>query len=185
MPQPSEVCDFDDDVGCGLADINELYDVFDTAIPPTNEIFDLHLDNSVNEADLEQWLTNSATFNGFASPYLRGDTELDRDVDITDFDALSIAFDPSGLSGPNGWMEGNFDGDNDIDITDFYVLSMNFSPGGYGCLLSSTGASEVPEPKTEMLLIIGVTLVFTKLGSMLKVITGRRVTPAHDPTVAR
>ena len=89
------------------------------------------------------------------SPYLRGDTEFDRDVDITDFNALASHFDPTGDGDPvNGpfWNEGNFDGDGDTDITDFNLLAANFAPAGYA-------TSAIPEPSTMLLASLALVLV--------------------------
>ena len=83
---------------------------------------------------------------------MRGDTELDRDVDITDFNALALNFDPQGTTGIYSWHEGNFDGDNDIDITDFNFLAANFAPDGYG-------ASVIPEPSALLLALLGLPLL--------------------------
>lgn len=79
-----------------------------------------------------------------------GDTDGDRDVDITDFNTLSGNFDPNGNNAPHEWTNANFDGDDDIDITDFNGLSANFAPGGY-----SASGGQVPEPGTLILLMLG------------------------------
>ena len=116
---------------------------------------DLVDNDTIDAADITEWLAQAATTNGHGSPYLRGDTELDRDVDITDFNALASHFDPTGdgdsLHGPLG-NEGNFDGDDDTDITDFNVLAANFSPGGYA-------TSAIPEPSTMLLASLALVLV--------------------------
>ena len=111
--------------------------------------------NTLDASDITEWLAQAATANGHGSPYLRGDTELDRDVDITDFNALASYFDPAGDGDPqNGplWNEGNFDGDNDTDITDFNLLAANFSPGGYV-------TSAIPEPTSLLLASLALILV--------------------------
>ena len=79
-----------------------------------------------------------------------GDTDLDQDVDITDFGRLANHFSPQG----NGlvWAQGNFDGDGDVDVTDFNILAVNFAPTGYGL-------STVPEPSGQILLIAGILAV--------------------------
>ena len=90
---------------------------------------------------------------GKANSYqLRGDTELDRDVDITDFNSLASNFDPDGVTGPHSWLEGNLDGDDDIDITDFNFLASNFASSGYG-------VSVVPEPSGLFLASLAVILM--------------------------
>ena len=53
----------------------------------------------------------AATKNGHSSAYLRGDTDLDRTVDLADYNALATNFDPSGAYGPYLWQDGNSDGD--------------------------------------------------------------------------
>jgi len=69
---------------------------------------------------------------GYATPYLPVDTDLDRDIDITDFNNLASNFDPGGANAAtNGLSKGNTDGDDDVDITDFNTLATNFAPGGY------------------------------------------------------
>lgn len=117
--------------------------------------YDFIDDGTINVADISAWLSLAATKKGYFNSYLRGDTELDRDVDITDFNALASHFDSTGDGDPqNGpfWNEGNFDGDDDIDITDFNVLTMNFSPSSYE-------ASAVPEPSAFLLALLAVILL--------------------------
>ena len=110
---------------------------------------DLVDNDTIDAADITEWLAQAATANGHGSPYLHGDTEIDRDVDITDFNALASHFDPDRVFGPNVWSEGNFDGDGDTDITDFNLLAANFAPGGYA-------TSAIPEPSSVVLLLLGL-----------------------------
>ncbi len=51
-----------------------------------------------------------------------GDTDLDGDVDFTDFVALAENFG----SASAGWMQGNFDLDGRVDFADFVSLAANF-----------------------------------------------------------
>ena len=145
-------CGLGGDAGCNTDDLDALYAVLGTNVPPTDALFDLNSDNVVNAADLNGWLSLAATENGHGSPYLRGDTDLDRNVDITDFNLLATNFDPSGSSLPNLWNDGNSDGDDDVDITDFNALATNYSPGGYG-------PASVPEPASVCLLLFGLLLL--------------------------
>ena len=118
----------------------------------SNYRLDLVDNDTLDVADITEWLSPAATANGHGSPYLRGDTELDRGVDITDFNALASHFDPARDGDPqNGpfWDEGNFDGDDDIDITDFNVLASDFMLSGYS-------AAAILEPSTVVRLLPGL-----------------------------
>ena len=147
-------CDFTPDAVCDLADINQMFEagnlVTGVATSGSTDRLDLVDNNTLDVSDIAEWLAQAATANGHGSPYRRGDTELDRDVDITDFNALASHFEPAGDGYPNNgplWNEGNFDGDDDTDITDFNVLAANFAPEGYGI-------STVPEPSTLLLTLL-------------------------------
>ena len=152
-------CDFNLDAACDLADINQMFQagnlVTGVATSRDTETLDLVDNNTLDMSDITEWLAQAATANGHKSPYLRGDTELDRDVDITDFNALASHFDPTGDGDPqNGplWNEGNFDGDDDTDITDFNLLAGKFSPGG-------DATSAIPEPSAMLLALLALILV--------------------------
>ena len=95
-------CDFTPDAACNLADINQMFDVGNleagVATTVSNDRLDLIDDDTLDAADISEWLSQAATANGHGSPYLRGDTEFDRDVDITDFNLLAANFAPSGYA---------------------------------------------------------------------------------------
>ena len=74
-------------------------------------------------------------------PATAGDTDLDGDVDITDFNTLNANFDPFGFN--HTWELGSFDLDGDVDITDFNIFNENFDP---------LGPVAVPEPGALLLL---------------------------------
>jgi len=116
--------------------------------------YDLIDNDTIDAADISEWLSQAATLNGHSVPYRSGDAELDRDVDITDFNSLASNFDPEGAAAPHSWLEGNCDGDNDndIDITDFNFLASHFAPEGYG-------TSAVPEPSAFLLVSLAVILL--------------------------
>ena len=159
-------CDFDADGLCGVRDINILYQqgslTAGVVTSSSNEAFDLIDDNIINMADLTEWLSQASIKHGHSSAYLRGDTELDRDVDITDFKNLTSNFDPHGATENHSWLEGNFDGDNDIDITDFNFLASNFALDGYGA------SNAIPEPSSFILCVFGI-LAFSRFVSRREV----------------
>ena len=89
--------------------------------------------------------------------FLSGDTDLDRDADITDFTKLLSNFGPVEFVGPvsavNFCYEGDLDGDWEIDLTDF---SNHFLPKFNATGESTYGPSQsIPEPSTLLSLRIG------------------------------
>ena len=148
-------CGLGGDAGCNTADLDALYAVFNTSVPPTDALFDLNSDNVVDAADLNEWLSLAATENGHSSAYLRGDTDLDRNVDLADYSALASNFDPTGSLGSHGWDHGNSDGDSDVDLADYNALASNFSPAGYD-------DAAVPEP-TSLCLLLTALLVLARV----------------------
>ena len=102
----------------------------------------------------------AATENGYASPFLSGDTDgLDnvfaaaRTVDLTDFNNFLVGF----TGGGSTWEVGNFNGDGVVDITDFSNFFVpNFLTAGGG----SYGAGQsIPEPSAILLLGLGSALL--------------------------
>jgi hypothetical protein len=148
-------CGLGGDASCNTADLDALYAVMGTSVPPTDALFDLNSDNVVDGADLSEWLSLAAAENGHGSPYLRGDTDLDHDADLSDYSRLATNFDPVGFLGPYTWPDGNFDGDGDVDLSDYNSLASNFNPGGYG-------PAAVPEPSTLALLVVSVFTSFRR-----------------------
>ena len=150
-------CDFTLDAACDLVDLNQMFEAGDLAtgvgvsehLTGARHKLDLIPNDTVDAADISEWLSLAATVHGHGSPYLRGDTDLDRDVDLRDYNALAGNFNPIGADGPYLWQHGNSDGDNDIDLTDYNALAANFSPIGYG-------AAAVPEPTAALLALLGM-----------------------------
>ena len=158
---PSNTCDFTGDTNCNLADINLMFAQGDlvagVAVGAGNQ-FDLISDLTLDNLDVTEWLSRAATKNSFPTPYRRGDTELDRDVDITDFNALAVNFAATPVVPAPTFDEGNFDGDSDSDITDFNSLAVNFAASGY-----SGQSQSVPEPATVALCGLGCMLLLWTL----------------------
>ena len=97
-------CDFNPDAVCDLVDINQMFQagnlVTGVSVSGSTERLDLADNNTLHASDVTEWLAQAATANGHKSPYLCGDTELDRDVNLTDFNALASHFDPTGDGDP-------------------------------------------------------------------------------------
>ena len=113
---------------------------------------DLNSDSVVNNDDLDLWLAEAAIDNGYDSAYKKGDTNLDRTVDLQDFLNLANHFDPAGTANSHSWGNGNSDGNNTIDLSDYAVLASNFNPLPYG---SQVDAS-VPEPSAMLLALLAI-----------------------------
>ena len=121
-------CDLTGDSSCDIADLDTLAGGGATAI--------------------NDWLAGAATENGYGSPYLGGDTDLDRDVDLSDYNALAGNFNPAGSGGLPS--QGDIDGDGDVDLSDYNTLAGNFAAAGYA------GAAGVPEPSSMVLCMLGL-----------------------------
>ena len=147
--------DFDDDDHLTANDIDILFAAINTQT--TTPAMDLTGDQIVDNQDISELVVNRIGTT-------IGDTDLDGDVDITDFNALAIRFDPLGNNVDNRWSDGNFDGDNDIDITDFNALSLHFAPSN----VQSTNT--VPEPPSF------VPFFFAALGATSMIICRQRCT---------
>ena len=60
-----------------------------------------------------------------------GDSDIDGDVDLADYNQLATNFDPLGFTPPHRWCDANFDNDQDIDLSDYNTLVGNLAPLGY------------------------------------------------------
>jgi|GEM_PF-5617166 len=144
------VCDFNESGLCDVADLSNdsLFSV-DLSIGSTRALdvqrYDLTQDFVVNQSDLDAWLALAAESQGFAEPFVSGDTDLDGDVDFIDFLAFSRGFDRD----TRDWSEGNFTGDSDARFEDFLALSANF-----GTRLERKSIESVPEPNCNWLMTL-------------------------------
>ena len=159
----SPPADFDGDGDVDVVDVNLLTAVGNlvvgVAVPPADAKFDLTGDDIVNSADLDQWLADAATINGYGSPYLKGDANLNGEVDVWEPDGTGDAqVLSSNLGTTTGavWGDGDFNGDGDVDVWqvdslgDAQLLSSNM------LATNDVGAAVVPEPSTLVLLLVGV-----------------------------
>ena len=166
--------DFDFDFDVDLDDLDALTLVGDlttgVAVSQADAKYDLNGDNTIDTADLHQWLADAATVNGFSSPYLLGDANLDGDVDVFQFDGNGDAqLLSSNLGTTSGakWSMGDFNADGDVDVFQFdgggdaQLLSSNLGMSS-SPLLSSSVAPVVPEPTTCALALAALCLAMNR-----------------------
>lgn len=137
---PVLACDFNHDIACNPSDLSSqdgLYSVGDLVsgveVAAGNAIFDLTADGIINSADLGQWLATAASENGFSSPFLAGDTDLNGSVGFDDFLQLANNFGTG-----TEWAQGNFHGSGTVHFGDFLALANQFG--------NEISAVAVPEP---------------------------------------
>ncbi len=140
VTQARFLADFDGDVDVDLNDVNSLLsqgsivEGIDVVVGQ-NEQFDLTGDGLIDDADLDQWLVFAAAAHGLPLPYLRGDSNLDGLVDVSDFNAWN----GSKFTANFRWDAGDFNGDGIADVSDFNLWNANK-------FQSSQPLNVVPEP---------------------------------------
>jgi hypothetical protein len=142
-PDDGLACDFDADADCDVADLNGLQG----ALGSNNATYDLDSSGTVDAADTNSWLTIAGNEN-VGAPYVRGDTNLDGDVDAGDLNALGTNWQRTDSP---GWDEGNFNGDEFVNASDLNDLGVNWLQGTAAPLNAA-----VPEPGGLGLLGIGL-----------------------------
>ena len=124
----------------GNVDFDDGLDTNDIDLIFANEgskdvIYDLDSDGETGHQDVDILVKNL-----MGSRY--GDTDLDQDVDVVDFNHFVSGFNPLGTGGDLSWSKGNFDGDGDIDVRDFNVLVKNFAPLGFSPIVGDASSEE-------------------------------------------
>lgn len=147
FPDPDS--DFNADGDLDVDDVDAL--VAEIVAGTDNSAFDISADGEVNNVDLTQWLSDAATTNGFAAPYLRGDANLDGSVNASDVNALGQNW----LGPPNTWQLGDFNADGIVSAGDLNKIGMNW----LSAIPSAASPESVPEPAalTMLLLVIMAT----------------------------
>ncbi len=135
--QAGPICDLNNDGNCGLADIDALMQ--EVAAGTNNSQFDLTSDGLVNDDDRDQWLVDAGPQNGFAGPFLVGDSNLDGQINASDLNALGLSW----LTDVQDWSKGNFTGSG-VNAADLNAMALNWQQ-------SVPVASPVPEPSSVLL----------------------------------
>ena len=124
-------CDFDANSVCDIDDLNGLQG----ALGSNNATYDLDGSGTVDEADTDSWLTIAGNEN-IGTPYVRGDTDLNGQVNAGDLNSLGGNWQRD--DSPR-WDEGNFNGDQFVNASDLNDLGGNWLHG-------TAPAAAVPEP---------------------------------------
>jgi len=136
LPRPG---DFNGDGFLTLADVNMLYAVLDTTVPPTDKKFDLAINSKVDFADAWDLVRNLCGTS-------MADTNLDHTVDILDLGNLANKY-----GQPGSFGDGDTDANGVIDIMDLGNLANDYGKS----FPLPVGSGVVPEPITSALLIVG------------------------------
>ena len=121
-----------------------------TTTAGVTELFDLNGDGLIDTMDVTEWLSDAATANGLAAPYLYGDANLDGVVDSSDFNLWNgNKFTPS-----LAWNSGDFNGDGIVDLSDFNIWNGN--------KFQSSGGTLVPEPAGLWLAVVALAALFCR-----------------------
>jgi hypothetical protein len=110
--------DHNDTYSCG--DINQIVNAIANQV--YHSFFDLNLDGQINQADIDLWLAEAGAAELLSgNPYLRGDANLDGNVDGTDFNRWNR----SKFTFKADWCSGDFNADGAVDVSDFNIWNGN------------------------------------------------------------
>ena len=147
-PTVGLVCDFNGDDICEVMDIDMLFASGDIAagVAANGSEMDLNGDGTINLGDVDEWLSIAAAENGFGMPYLKGDSNLDGNVDATDLNTIGVNW----LSTGRVWSTGDYTGESDVNALDLNTIGVNWQKS------NNPQAAAVPEPSGVVTLIFGV-----------------------------
>ena len=137
-------CDLDLDGLCDLTDLDALL----MAVGTSEERFNLEPSPlPIDLDDVDKWLEIAGvTLSG--RPYVRGDTDLDGDVDAGDLNNLALHWQ---VMTANSWQQGDLNADGRVDAADLNALGIHWQYG-----VDPAAAVSVPEPPGLTLLAIGL-----------------------------
>ena len=151
VPEPT--ADFDRDGDVDGDDVDAL--VGEIVAGTNDSAFDLSADGAVNNADLTQWLGDVATANGFATPLLPGDANLDGSVDSADLNRLALSWRQEIAL----WSAGDFTADGVVNSGDLNELALNWQTS---IPVGISASAPVPEPSAWLLTVVGLALAWRR-----------------------
>ena len=134
--------DLNGDQDTNLADLDFL--ISEIAGGSMDSALDLNGDNQVDTDDIGEWLAIGAEANGFAEPYLFGDSNLDGKVDAQDLNNMALNWQQSHAT----WMGGDLNGSGFVDAGDLNLLALNWDQ-------QIAQAAAVPEPCQPLWILFG------------------------------
>ncbi len=143
--------DFDSDGDEDDVDIDQYIGKLGTAVPPTDDKFDLIDDDTIDINDYNEYANNRLEWanagNGQSgNGTLTGDFNRDGTVTLVDLNTLGTNFGASG-----GWASGDTNGDGTVTLVDLNALGSNFGQN----VFAAPSAPNVPEPASLVLLGLG------------------------------
>ncbi len=158
VPERSGSCDFNGDELCDVSDIDLMSGVGDLSIgvsvPPADPIFDLDMNDVIDNSDVDQWLATAAFENGFSEPYSSGDADVSGVVDASDLNALALNWQQNGAT----WSGGDFTGNGTVDAADLNKLALNWQSS----IPLAAATHNVPEPQTAFLLVFAAVCIIRR-----------------------
>ncbi len=149
----AEPCDINADGSCDVDDLTPS-SLFRVNLVEGSEResdilnYDISGDGRVDGNDLDTWLAEAAASNGLEAAYLRGDANLDGQVNADDLNALALNW----LSADaTSWSQGDFNGDGNVNSSDLNDLALSWRRG----VVAAASAHAVPEPSSIVLLLLG------------------------------
>ena len=139
-------CDFDGDDICHLSDIDRMVNDVEAGI--YDPALDLNGDGVVASDDMDEWLAQAGSGNGYQEPYLRADVNLDGSVNVADLNVMGLNWQQSGKT----WSEGNVHvqcGSWGVNACDLMSLAQKWQQS------IPRATATVPEP-TGLLLAFGI-----------------------------
>ncbi len=121
------------------------------------ELFDLTGSGVADDMDVNQWLSEAATHNGFSQAYLPGDSNLDGSVDATDLNNLALNWRKD--EDVAAWSAGDFKADGVVDSADLNELALNWQQS------IPAGGAPVPEPSALFLTVVGLAVIWRRFRS--------------------